>query len=509
MFQATKKKQLDKNLNKINNKINTVFPKKKENHINSGLLSAPIGQKITICACDGYCPRCKYNSSIQAVNQKINKSGEFSEQEADSIENTVNTDFKNASFIQKKPHSKEKIIKNTDIQEINLKSKIPFYSKEFLEVNPFNVIKNGGKQLPDSIRSKFDFIFGYDFSQTRLHTGAKAAESARAMNALAYTIGRDIIFADGQYAPNTLKGKKILAHELTHVIQQKNTSRRSQHQLDIATTNDKFEIEANQKAEQVVEEFIYLNKGSNELKDENNVSYIGKMVPHQLTISNINDLSLLQRHCVKSPPNSPYLVDVNFNLPATSQLDHSHDTAWISSTEGDSSGQTFGFTDSKLNAMYDCDFGNRGSQHWITKLRIWFENPQIQIYITSNFPPNSCEYNDLLRHERKHETIIRNNILQAETEICSTASSIWPSQTHPLSTSVHSRVDLETMIKEWFNWELWRLEYNSWLESCAWEIFDYPRLFSNCPEITSPVKPTCDDPPIKPARTVFPLPSKQ
>jgi len=61
---------------------------------------------------------------------------------------------------------------------------------------------------------------GYDFSQVRVHMDARAAESSRAVNALAYTVGRDIVFGAGQYAPGTSQGKHLLAHELTHMVQQ-------------------------------------------------------------------------------------------------------------------------------------------------------------------------------------------------------------------------------------------------------------------------------------------------
>ena len=54
----------------------------------------------------------------------------------------------------------------------------------------------------------------------RVHTDARAAESAQSVNALAYTVGRNVVFGAGQYAPATMTGKKLLAHELTHTIQQ-------------------------------------------------------------------------------------------------------------------------------------------------------------------------------------------------------------------------------------------------------------------------------------------------
>ncbi len=64
--------------------------------------------------------------------------------------------------------------------------------------------------------------FGFDFSQVRIHTDERAAETARGVNALAYTVGRNVVFEVGQYKPGTSEGRRLLAHELTHVIQQNN-----------------------------------------------------------------------------------------------------------------------------------------------------------------------------------------------------------------------------------------------------------------------------------------------
>jgi peptidoglycan/xylan/chitin deacetylase (PgdA/CDA1 family) len=62
--------------------------------------------------------------------------------------------------------------------------------------------------------------FTYDFSQVRIHTDARAAESARSVNASAYTVGQDIVFDAGEFRPGTREGRRLLAHELTHVAQQ-------------------------------------------------------------------------------------------------------------------------------------------------------------------------------------------------------------------------------------------------------------------------------------------------
>ena len=78
----------------------------------------------------------------------------------------------------------------------------------------------GGQPLAESERAYFEPRFGADFSRVRVHTGAQAAESSRAVNAKAYTLGQDVVFGIGQYAPKTSQGRRLMAHELAHVIQQ-------------------------------------------------------------------------------------------------------------------------------------------------------------------------------------------------------------------------------------------------------------------------------------------------
>jgi cell wall-associated NlpC family hydrolase len=82
------------------------------------------------------------------------------------------------------------------------------------------VLHSPGQALDAPARAFFEPRFGHDFSQVRVHADATAAESARAVNALAYTVGRNVVFGAGQYAPRTNAGQRLLAHELTHTIQQ-------------------------------------------------------------------------------------------------------------------------------------------------------------------------------------------------------------------------------------------------------------------------------------------------
>lgn len=82
------------------------------------------------------------------------------------------------------------------------------------------VLASPGQSLYSTVRGFMEPRFGYDFSQVRVHTDAKAAESAQAMGAVAYTVGQEVVFGAGQYAPGTAEGRRLLAHELTHVVQQ-------------------------------------------------------------------------------------------------------------------------------------------------------------------------------------------------------------------------------------------------------------------------------------------------
>ena len=84
--------------------------------------------------------------------------------------------------------------------------------------------RGSGQALPDPVRSYFEPRFGHDFRGVRIHTDAKAAESARSIDARAYTLGKDIVFARDEYKPYQRSGRQLLAHELTHVVQQSKSS---------------------------------------------------------------------------------------------------------------------------------------------------------------------------------------------------------------------------------------------------------------------------------------------
>jgi Domain of unknown function (DUF4157) len=81
-------------------------------------------------------------------------------------------------------------------------------------------VRDGGQPLPRSVRTFFEPRFGADFSKVRIHSGSQAAESTRSIRARAFTFGRDVVFGRGEYLPERQEGQWLLAHELTHVVQQ-------------------------------------------------------------------------------------------------------------------------------------------------------------------------------------------------------------------------------------------------------------------------------------------------
>jgi hypothetical protein len=97
---------------------------------------------------------------------------------------------------------------------------------QFSEIPPIahEVLNSPGQQLDPATRAFMEPQFGHDFRNVRVHTGAKAAESARSLHANAYTVGQHVVFGINEFAPATHEGRELLAHELAHTIQQRGAS---------------------------------------------------------------------------------------------------------------------------------------------------------------------------------------------------------------------------------------------------------------------------------------------
>lgn len=113
-------------------------------------------------------------------------------------------------------------------------------TNECLETAPPSVdrvLNSLGTPLEPSLRQDMEARFGHDFSQVRVYTDSAAEQSTRDMDANAYTVGKNVVFGSGQFSPETYKGRRLLAHELGHVVQQASTSQSSLVQRDLKAYN--------------------------------------------------------------------------------------------------------------------------------------------------------------------------------------------------------------------------------------------------------------------------------
>lgn len=171
------------------------------------------------CACggnpgaSGECEACRrkrlvgMGSGIQ-TKLSVNKPGDRWEQEAERISEAVISES-SLDLAVSPP------VRHLAMRHIGLPgqdTRVPSLVNE--------TIRSNGAPLDLHTRSFMEKRFGHDFNQVRIHNDSAAAKSAREVSALAYTVGHNIVFGAGQYTPGSTAGKKLLAHELTHVIQQ-------------------------------------------------------------------------------------------------------------------------------------------------------------------------------------------------------------------------------------------------------------------------------------------------
>jgi hypothetical protein len=170
------------------------------------------------CACGNHtmvgdeCEECSKKKRLNLQTKlKINEPGDIYEQEAERIADQV--------MAVPAYHSASGAL-----------SRIQPYSGPSdgqMQAVPANVdqaLASPGRPLEPALRQDMEERFSCDFSHVRVHTDTKAEESAQAVNALAYTVGRDVVFGAGQYALRRSEGQHLIAHELAHVVQQSRSS---------------------------------------------------------------------------------------------------------------------------------------------------------------------------------------------------------------------------------------------------------------------------------------------
>lgn len=189
-------------------------------------------QRKAECACGGGCPACQTKSS----DLKVSQPNAHAEIEADHIADRVmrmpvgeaeqprhgfGSDEKQnrtaTSSIQRKCSGCEEADERK-LQRKSLPSGGGVPSQSPAHVS--SAISSGGQPLDLQTRGFFEPRLGYDLSSVRIHTDSTANQSARAIGARAYTLGKDIVFGAGEYAPSASAGRLLLAHEVAHVVQQ-------------------------------------------------------------------------------------------------------------------------------------------------------------------------------------------------------------------------------------------------------------------------------------------------
>jgi hypothetical protein len=193
--------------------------------------NAIVLQRKSACPCGGGCPLCEEDMVIQP-KLRIGEPGDRYEQEADRVADEVMRIREPRLQPQvEADEEKKELFGQMTIQrtQAGKQGEGQFEKKNAATYNSMELasqiqgLKGKGQPMPDSLRAFFEPRLGYDFNEVRIHTDRQAAESAKALNALAYTVERDVVFRSGQYQPGTGTGQRLIAHELAHVVQQQAT----------------------------------------------------------------------------------------------------------------------------------------------------------------------------------------------------------------------------------------------------------------------------------------------
>jgi hypothetical protein len=151
------------------------------------------------------------------------------EREADAVADSVMRSSGNESIQTKisPVDIQRKCASNNTEEQVQRKEGLDTGPQTDVSLLVSDAVNAGGRPLDDHTRSYMENRIGHDFSDVKIHTDSIAAKSAQSINALAYTHGNDIVFNEGRYNPESSEGKHLLAHELTHTVQQKNNGQGS------------------------------------------------------------------------------------------------------------------------------------------------------------------------------------------------------------------------------------------------------------------------------------------
>lgn len=183
----------------------------------------PAGPRLTcVCACGGGCPRCSFERGAADASSAAGRSAALQakrvigagndplEHEADRIAGQVAARRTGAGSFGARPRATLRATLRAP----------PLPATSAADASVELALREAGRPLEATVRRDMESRFGRDFSRVRVHSGAAAERSALAVGALAYTVGPDIVFGAGQFAPHAPEGRHLIAHELAHVVQQ-------------------------------------------------------------------------------------------------------------------------------------------------------------------------------------------------------------------------------------------------------------------------------------------------
>jgi outer membrane protein OmpA-like peptidoglycan-associated protein len=197
-----------------------------------------------------------YAGRVIQAKLTVGQAGDVYEQEADRIADRVmqmpDRPSSNQELSFSSVHASTAQRKCTACEEEKLQRKENGSKTETSDTAPSSVhevLNSPGQPLDPATRAFMEPRFGQDFSRVQVHSGAAAEQSARDLNANAYTVGHNIVFGSGRFAPETQEGRRLLAHELTHVVQQSAQGSARIDPQNIAARDTNSEHEAEQAAE--------------------------------------------------------------------------------------------------------------------------------------------------------------------------------------------------------------------------------------------------------------------
>src|SRR5260370_20581145 len=198
-------------------------------------IRAGVGVLQRKCACGnhtiagGECGHCsKKNSLGLQTKLTVGQAGDLYEQEADRIDGQVMTATGNAD-LKPTPESIQRLA-NQATGNCSAPASVD------------RALSSAGSPLDSALRQDMEQRFGHEFSRVRVHTSTVAEQSAQEINANAYTVGQNIVFGANRFSPATREGRRLIAHELTHVVQQSGADATANRQSPSYTSFDRHEL---------------------------------------------------------------------------------------------------------------------------------------------------------------------------------------------------------------------------------------------------------------------------